>query len=503
MNNLSGNDEKKDQTFVKQIWICGIAAGVSIVGYIIAAGWFYQIGFPLDDAWIHQTFARNLAQFREWAFIPGKPSAGSTSPAWTVLLSFGYLFQVEVPFVWTFFLGLLTLWAIGLLSQRLFATSDVPRFRSLPWLGLFLIFEWHLVWAASSGMETSLMAVMTLGVFGSLARGGKQLWIAAFLAGLSVWIRPDGLTLLGPVIVIAALGGKTVIKTIKSVWICGLIFLIPFGLYVIFNWIVGGNLWPNTFYAKQAEYAELLLQPFFLRFGNLAVLPLIGAGILLVPGFLFSAWQAIKARRWIHLVMFAWWVGYTGLYALRLPVVFQHGRYLIPAMPVFFILGLLGTFSILKNIPKPIKLNRMLGRVFYLSCPAVLIGFYFLGMQAYSRDVAIIETEMVKTAQWINENLPPSAVLAAHDIGAIGFYTKNDLVDLAGLVSPEVIPFIRDETKLEAHLNQSEVDYLITFPGWYPKLVTKGQQIFSSGGEISIKAGGENMVVYRWGENGP
>ena len=44
--------------------------------YVLAAGG----SFPLDDSWIHQTYGRNLALNGEWAFLPGKPSAASTSP---------------------------------------------------------------------------------------------------------------------------------------------------------------------------------------------------------------------------------------------------------------------------------------------------------------------------------------------------------------------------------------------------------------------------------------
>ncbi len=51
-------------------------------------------GFPLDDAWIHQVYARNLAQRGEFAFTPGEPSAGSTSPLWTIALSVGYLLEL-------------------------------------------------------------------------------------------------------------------------------------------------------------------------------------------------------------------------------------------------------------------------------------------------------------------------------------------------------------------------------------------------------------------------
>jgi hypothetical protein len=31
--------------------------------------------FPIDDAWIHLTYARNLAQRFEFSFLPGVPSA--------------------------------------------------------------------------------------------------------------------------------------------------------------------------------------------------------------------------------------------------------------------------------------------------------------------------------------------------------------------------------------------------------------------------------------------
>ena len=72
-------------------WIIVLASLLSVGGYI---AWSYSqgtVGFPLDDAWIHQTYARNLAQTGQLAYLPGQPSAGSTSPAWSFLLSVGYL----------------------------------------------------------------------------------------------------------------------------------------------------------------------------------------------------------------------------------------------------------------------------------------------------------------------------------------------------------------------------------------------------------------------------
>jgi hypothetical protein len=72
------------------------------------------------------------------------------------------------------------------------------------------------------------------------------------------------------------------------------------------------------------------------------------------------------------------------------------------------------------------------------------------------------------------------------------------MLDLAGLVSPEVIQIIRDEQKIGDYLDSHEVDYLITFPDWYPKLVEQAKPIYNTEGEFSPNAGGENMTVYQW-----
>ncbi|HUS83758.1 MAG TPA: hypothetical protein VMX56_01330, partial [Anaerolineales bacterium] len=83
---------------------------VSIVG-ALSAGIFLLIcaqktslGFPLDDAWIHQTYARNLGEMGEWSFIPGQSSAGSTAPLWSALIAIGYLLKIPYRW-WTYGIG--------------------------------------------------------------------------------------------------------------------------------------------------------------------------------------------------------------------------------------------------------------------------------------------------------------------------------------------------------------------------------------------------------------
>ena len=93
--------------------------------------------------------------------MPGEPSAGSTSPLYTLLLSVGYLLGVP-HLVWSTLLGGAALALAGLLAARL-AERLLPEVRSIGlWAGLATVLAWHLIWAGASGMETQLFATLTL-----------------------------------------------------------------------------------------------------------------------------------------------------------------------------------------------------------------------------------------------------------------------------------------------------------------------------------------------------
>lgn len=487
----------------KHLFSIALLAILAVAGYILAAHLTYRIGFPLDDAWIHQTYARNLALHGEWAFVPGNPSAGSTAPLWSLLLTPGYLLPLS-PQVWTFGLGMLTLAALA--WTGVWGVGGVAPSLPVNWRwtgGVLLALEWHLVWAAASGMETLLAALwMTLGVLWLVY--GVRRWEAAGLwIGLGMWVRPDVVTLLGPAV--WALGCEAVeTRRWREIFSAGgrLLagFTLGFGPYLLFNRWLAGAWWPNTFYAKQAEYAILRQVPLLVRLGREFSVPLVGAGVLLLPGMVLTLWRAARRRRWVLWGGALWALGYIGLYALRLPVTYQHGRYLIPAMPVLFLWGLAGLLEMMQDTDRHLW-GRVILRSWALTLGVVLLLFYALGGRAYGRDVAVIESEMVAAAHWVNAHTPRGSLVAAHDIGALGYFGERDLLDLAGLVSPEVIPFIRDEVQLAAYLNERGAEYLITFPDWYPDLVLCGEVVYVTGGEFAPAQGGENMTVYRWHEN--
>lgn len=476
-----------------------LLAGVSLASllvYLVFSEAVHRIGFPLDDAWIHQTYARNLAFLHQWAFVAGQPSAGSTSPLWSGLLAFGYWLGLG-PYWWAFLLGWLWLLLIAYFGMRLFEGLSMQQPFPAIFIGILLALEWHMVWAAGSGMETPLLAFIVLLVFHLLRQEEKNWWLIGALIGLSIWIRPDGVTLIGPAGMALLFRPVNQRRCILSAFQLGSGILILFVVYLFFNYEFAGAWWPNTYFAKQAEYAILRQQSLWTRILQEAMLPLVGAGAVVFPGFIIRLYTAIQEKEWNVMAIACWIGGYLFLYAWRLPVVYQHGRYIMPVIPAFLVLSLSGMAAWIE-IASDRMVKRIISKTWIGALAATVLAFWVIGARAYAIDVAIIETEMVETAQWIAKNTEENALIAAHDIGALGYFSDRQILDLAGLVSPEVIPIIRDEERLAQFLDLRQAKYLITFPGWYPELIKRSSVIWTSGGKYSGLSGGENMAIYSW-----
>jgi hypothetical protein len=477
-----------------------LIAAISAASYLVVSRLGGFLGFALDDAWIHQTYARNLALVGQFAFVPGQASAGSTSPLWTLLLAVGYF--VHAPYLaWAYVLGTALLGLTGWLTYRL-VLAALPERAGVAWLaGALVSAEWHLVWAAVSGMETLLFAVLVLAAFVTPAR--RAGWLGVWV-GVSILARPDGLTLL-PFIVarlmLAAWHSRSRLVSDLLRFTAG--FLAVFLPYLAFNAALAGSIWPNTFYAKQAEYAVLRQWPLWQRLWLVTLQPFVGAQALLLPGLGVIVWKGWQTRRGEILLPLMWVGAFLAAYVLRLPATYQHGRYLMPVIPVLVGLGVGGTAHWLRlqaAASTGLSWPRLVSRAWLLAFALVSAAFWGLGAKAYQSDVQIIESEMVQTAHWINQNTPPEALIAAHDIGALGYFGQRKILDMAGLISPDVIPLMGNDARLKAWLLASHAKYLIIAPGWgYPDLVRSltVTRVYSTNAPYSPAAGGENMVVYQ------
>jgi hypothetical protein len=474
-----------------------LAAEVLILGvYLLVSQSTYRIGFPLDDAWIHQTYARNLAQLHQWAYLPGKISGGSTSPFWTVILAIGYVLKLH-PLVWAFFIGGAVLYLLAVTSESVFRKLCKDYQPKFPLIGLLMLSEWHLCWSALSGMETLLISLFVVMELYLLLQERPGIFLCGLLAGAAVWIRPDGLSILIPAICLLIFKNDPLKIRARNILIILAGFAAAFIPYLAFNQMISGTIWPNTFYAKQAEYAELLQTSIFTRLFSETVLPLVGVGAVLLPGGIYSILRSIKDKNWILLGAFLWAGCYLFAYAWRLPVTYQHGRYVIPTIPVILLICAWG-FRQLHTWLRGGRSKRILYRAWQMTIPIVAIVFLAQGAAAYASDVAIIESNMVDTAIWIQANTPVDSVIAVHDIGAVGYYSDRKLLDLAGLVNPEVIPFIRNEAGLKTYLNDQKVDYLVTLPDWYTDLQKEKEILFTASDRFVKAYKQQPMTVFKW-----
>ncbi len=459
-----------------------IAALIGVAVYVVAAHVTGGPGFPLDDSWIHQTYARNLGLSGQWAYVPGIPSAGSTSPLYTVLLAVGYALRAPF-FAWTYSLGALFLAATGLISARM-AERLYPAIRNVGlWTGLALVMAWHLVWTAASGMETVLFAALALlamlVAWREMDGGSNRAHVGhgvvfGLVGGALIATRPEGVIVIGLIGLLMLVARPQPNQVSFLAWGAGalvgsLIALMP---YALLNLTLNGTVLPNTFSAKQAEYADYLSQPFLVNLWNV-VQPLTAGGqLLLIPGILvgiIALARRVAARRCeaLFLVPALWPAAHILIYTLRLPVNFQHGRYVIPALAPLICIGVGGTMLLAAQRYRSL-FGRVLSRSLTITTLSLFVLFLVLGATIFGREVQMINSDMVVASRWLADHIPPDQLLAVHDIGAVGYYAPRPILDLAGLVSPEVIPIIRDHEAKMKLMQARGVRYLMVLPDQRP-----------------------------------
>jgi hypothetical protein len=233
-----------------------------------------------------------------------------------------------------------------------------------------------------------------------------------------------------------------------------------------------------------------------------------GVHLLLLPGLIGAGWLAVRRdwenKRLLYTLPLLWAGGHVLLYAWRLPVTYQHGRYLWAAIPIWIIYGLAGWQDISLFLQRRLAGVERFQFVWRMATMSIfvllLLIFLMIGGQVYAFDVGVINGEMVTVAKWIDANLPEEALIAAHDIGAIGYFAERPLLDLAGLISPEVIETLADERLLSDYVAASSADYLVTAPGWSYSSLTNSDLallLFETAYQPTMEQGFNNMAVYR------
>jgi len=134
---------------------------------------------------------------------------------------------------------------------------------------------------------------------------------------------------------------------------------------------------------------------------------------------------------------------------------------------------------------------------------AVLVGMVVALPGAASRygwAVQNIEAMQVHLAHWVIDHTPPTARLGLNDVGAITYFSRREIVDLMGLVTPAILPYRREgETGVLRYLEQACPDYLIVFPAWFPTLsamTDRFRPVYRVRLDHNTVAGADELVVY-------
>src|SRR5690606_24218051 len=104
--------------------------------------------------------------------------------------------------------------------------------------------------------------------------------------------------------------------------------------------------------------------------------------LVIIPGAFVWLRRRIRARDWGTVASLIWAAGYIGIYALNLPA-YQHGRYIIPALPLLYVWGMLG---FLEYVLSP-QANQRLVQIGSSLLVILSLAFAWLGARQNAQDV--------------------------------------------------------------------------------------------------------------------
>ena len=452
-------------------------------------------GFPLDDSWIHLHFARNIAEGAGFSYNPHHPVAGSTAPLWTLLL--GAAARLAGA-------SLLTAKVVGVATT--ISAAFLLRRAALAWgldgpaaLTVAVLFLWAgpVAWGALSGMEVSLAALLVSGAL--LAQARDRSATVAILLSLAVLARPEAVILI-PLFVLA---GPITVRRVALFAVVAAVLLTPF---VLFSLVTVGSPIPSTASAKiegglvgwlrgvhEAAFRTWIARPreflaawFSWLFRTHWLLPLaVLPGVVLVWRRKGWALAAPALALIVHPLAMA-------LIAPYRDPGFQEGRYSMHLLPLALLVLAVSVAHV-----TPARRSVLLAAA--LAVAVILLPRASI---QYAWGVQNINAMQVHLGRWLATHVARDAQLAVNDIGAIAYFSRRPVIDLMGLVTPEILPYRRrGEPGVIEYVQETCPDYVVVFPAWFPQLTARDDmlepiyRVRLTRNEVS---GADEMVIYRF-----
>lgn len=393
--------------------------------------------FQLDDAYITYRYARNLSEGLGFSYNPPQVVFGTTTPLYTMILAMFSWVELDIVLC-----SLVLCWVgQAMVVWTLIAAKKPEGWGLLPLIGLFVILPGsYLV----LGMETSLYTGVILLTLYQVSQ--KRFLVAALLSAGSILIRYDGIVLAGVVLLSEwAITRKLPMRS-------GLVLMVliaPWFLYA--NWTFGAVL-PNTFFAKTGggDGTNIFLN----GIGYQLLVLMFFSNVNLVTGFIASSlvglmllWGAVSDKHVFERLTFIWALLYLTAYSV-IGLRYDFHWYYYPVIPSI----LIAVEYFIKGISKYLK---QAGYAWlFQQLPYVLIGLPillsvllgFIALTKQGGDSASIGGRQIVyplAGQWICDHSDKEATILAPEIGIIGWHCNRTIIDPYGLITPEMIPYIR------------------------------------------------------------
>lgn len=407
--------------------------------------------YPLylnDDAFITLTYVKNLANGNGFVFNHPPAVLGTTTPLFAIAVAglASLLTQVDIP------------------ALAVFLTAFC--WLGIAWVFFFFRKEWELDywhvciialvvvgsgWIVTLGMEAypfAFLLVLTVSLFLH-----ERYWLAGIGVGLLFLTRGEGSLVLVTLGITALIQQWHTKKTIDIEFVhkilkLGIGFSLPLLLWSMYAIFTFGSVLPNTLSAKKAlglDASPLIVplvnewMPLWRNAFEFGALPLFNFWWLIVlVGFIDAI---LHKRKWLILVswIFLYIAGYSLLsvatyWWYQLPVLF--------VFDLFFALGIIAIIEVLTKYLKSTKLSFALAALFVALLIFLLAKPTVDRMLNYEGDTR--GESYVALGQWLSENTEPSESVSFIEIGYLGYFTDNRIIDLVGLVLPDVIPFMAE-----------------------------------------------------------
>ncbi|HEY2291958.1 MAG TPA: hypothetical protein VGM86_14760 [Thermoanaerobaculia bacterium] len=399
----------------------------------IAAAFFVRLGGASpDDFYITYRYARNLAEGLGFVFNPGERVFGSTDPGLALLL--GALHAVTGAAVPWIAAAIFSLSLLGV-ATLLFLEGRERGHGLEAILGGSLLLVSSYFWLNQGAAGPLVLFLLLL----AAALSERSEAVAGLLAGAAAWVRPDAMLGVALLALLLTRGKRLPWRYILA---AGGVVAAGVGL----AWLYFGSPLPNTLGAKTDMAAATPGSWVGLRFWSRAMAPLnrhFGAEwplVLLAGAAGCAAIVRMNVGRGQRLLAF-----YGVAIALAYPLlgVPFFSWYILPCLAaaiygLAFFAGAAGG-ALAKRSSRPALRPFLVAGIF------LVIAFSSLRASwAFARDFAPAPylQSYRRGAEWIKANSKPGDAIAYVEIGVLGYYSERPILDLMGLVTPWVRPFV-------------------------------------------------------------